>query len=67
MWSWLSPVKGPRSQSRVTPAEPGTEDAERVALAVVLGAQELIDQGVPDKVLESGLGVCAHVTVPDPV
>jgi hypothetical protein len=30
-------------------AEPGTEDAERLALAVVLGTQALIDEGVPDK------------------
>jgi hypothetical protein len=29
-------------------AEPGTEDAERLALAVVLGTQALIDEGVPD-------------------
>jgi hypothetical protein len=27
-------------------AEPGTEDAERLALAVVLGTQALVDQGM---------------------
>jgi transcriptional regulator with XRE-family HTH domain len=30
-------------------AEPGTEDAERLALAIVLGTQALTDQGGPDK------------------
>jgi hypothetical protein len=30
-------------------AEPGTEDAERLALAVILGTQALIDEGMPGK------------------
>lgn len=43
-------MKGPgpvaRAQRQLDPvytAEPGTEDADRLALAVVLGTQELVD------------------------
>jgi transcriptional regulator with XRE-family HTH domain len=42
-------VAGDDLRIMVYTAEPGTEDAERLALAVVLGTQALIDQGVPDR------------------
>jgi transcriptional regulator with XRE-family HTH domain len=42
-------VAGDDLRIMVYTAEPGTQDAERLALAVVLGTQSLIDQGVPDK------------------
>jgi len=42
-------VAGDDLRIMVNTAEPGTEDAERLALAVVLGTQALIDQGVPDQ------------------
>jgi len=41
-------VAGDDLRIMVYTAEPGTEDAERLALAVVLGTQALIDEGVPD-------------------
>ena len=41
-------VAGDDLRIMVYTAEPGTEDAERLALAVVIGTQALIDQGVPD-------------------
>ena len=42
-------VAGDDLRITVYTAEPGTQDAERLALAVVLGTQALIEQGVPDK------------------
>ena len=42
-------VAGDDLRIMVYTAEPGTEDAERLALAVVLGTQALTGQGVPDK------------------
>jgi hypothetical protein len=38
-------VAGDDLRIMVYTAEPGTEDAERLALAVVLGTQALIDEG----------------------
>jgi hypothetical protein len=39
-------VAGDDLRITVYTSEPGTEDAERLALAVVLGTQELVDQGL---------------------
>jgi transcriptional regulator with XRE-family HTH domain len=42
-------VAGDDLRIMVYTAEPGTEDAERLALAIVLGTQALIDQGSPGR------------------
>jgi hypothetical protein len=42
-------VAGDDLRITVYTAEPGTEDAERLALAVVLGSQALVDQGLRER------------------
>jgi MmyB-like transcription regulator ligand binding domain len=60
-------VAGDDLRIMVYTAEPGTEDAELLALAVVLGTQALIGQGVPDTWWGPGPEAWAHVPVPDAV